>query len=86
MEGVVSNLSNHLARKIWDICTATKVWQTAVHIPEKEIIIADFMSKLQNENTKWTLSQDWFSIKRFDFSIEKFSATLIVPKYEILGY
>ena len=44
------------------------------------------MSKLQNENTKWTLSQDWFSIKRFDFSIEKFSATLIVPKYEILGY
>ena len=59
MESIVSKSCNHLAREIGEICTASEVWQTAVHIPGKEII-ADFMSKLQNKNTEWRLSPATF--------------------------
>ena len=44
------------SKGIWEICIASKVWLTAVLIPGKENITADFMSRLQNENTEWILS------------------------------
>ena len=56
MRGIVSNSCNHSAREIWEICIASKVWLTAVYVPGKENINADFMSTLQNESTAWRLS------------------------------
>ena len=56
MGGMVSNSRNYLVREIWEICIASKVWLAAVHIPGKENISADFMSRLQNVNTEWRLS------------------------------
>ena len=56
MRGIVSNSCNHSAREIWETCIASRVWLTAVYVPGKENITADFMSTLQNENTEWRLS------------------------------
>ena len=42
-------------------CINRKVWLSAVHIPGKDNETADYMSRLQNENTEWSwrLSQDF---------------------------
>ena len=53
MGGIVSDSYNHLSKKIWDYCINRKVWLSAVHIPGKDNETADYMSRLQNENTEW---------------------------------
>ena len=56
MGGIVSDSCNHLSKTIWYYCINRKVWLSAVHIPGKDNETADYMSRLQNENTEWRLS------------------------------
>ena len=84
MGGIASNLCNHLAR---EICIASKVWLTAGHIPRKENITADFMSRLQNENTEWRQSpaicRKILSVFYYKPEIDLFASSL---KYQIPKY
>ena len=87
MLGIASKFCNHLAREIWETCIASKVWLNSVHIPGKENITADFMSRLQNGNTKWTLSPAIFCkiLRMFhcETEIDLFASSLNyrIPKY-----
>ena len=60
MGGIVSDSCNHLSKTIWYYCINRKVWLSAVHIPGKDNETADYMSRLQNENTEWRLSPIFF--------------------------
>ena len=53
MGWIVSDACNHLSKTIWHYCINRKVWLSAVHIRGKDNETADYMSKLQNENTEW---------------------------------
>ena len=50
MGGVVSDSYNHLSKTIWYYCI--NVWLAAVHTPGKNNETADYMPRLQNENTE----------------------------------
>ena len=56
MEGIVSDSCNHLSKTIWYYCINRKVWLSTVHIPGKDNETADYISRLQNENTENRLS------------------------------
>ena len=58
MQGIVSDLCNHLSKTIWYYCINRKVWLSAVHIPGKDNETADYMSRLQ----KKTLSGDYHQL------------------------
>ena len=55
MGGIVSDSCNHLSKTIWYYCINSlgKFGFTAVHIPDKNNETADYIFRLQNENTKW---------------------------------
>ena len=55
MGGIFSDSCNHLSKAIWYYCINRKVWLSAVHIPGKDNETADYMSRLQTENTEWRL-------------------------------
>ena len=56
MGGIVSDSCNHLSKVIWCYCIYRNVWISAVQIPGKDNETADYMSRLQNEDTEWRLS------------------------------
>ena len=83
----ITNSCNQLAKEIWEICIASNVWLTAVHIAGEKNIIKDFMSRLQNQNTEWRLSPAIFH-KNFRVfyckpEIDHFASCLNyqIPKY-----
>ena len=53
---IVSDSCNNLSKTIQYYIINRKVWLSAVHIPGKDNKTADYMSRLQNENTQWRLS------------------------------
>ena len=47
---------NHLSKTIWYYCVNRNILLPTVHIPGKDNATADYLSRLQNENTEWRLS------------------------------
>ena len=52
----VSESCNYLLKPMWYYCINGKTWISAVHIPGKDNKTADYMCRLQSENTEWRSS------------------------------
>ena len=56
MGGIASDSYNYLSKRIWYYCINRRVRLSAVHITGKNNGTDDYMSRLQNESTKWRLA------------------------------
>ena len=58
--GCKSMQCNRLACKIWKWCNDRQIYISAAHIPGKDNIEADFLSRNQDSSTEWSLSKTSF--------------------------
>ena len=65
-----SDLCNYIAKCIWEIAQNRVFWISSSYIPDAENKIADKMSRVISDNTKWMLSIKLFKIlwDKFQFS------------------
>lgn len=62
MGGTHSHSCNKVAKKIWLWCISKQIWLSCSHLPGKQNILADSLSRLTESNsTEWSLRQDVFS-------------------------
>ena len=62
MCGIKSETCNNIACRIWNFCTENKLWVLAVHIPGKNNIEADKLSRIPQDAIEWKLCPEQFQI------------------------
>ena len=60
MGGVRSEPCNQVAKEIWDWCEVQGIWVTIAHIPGVENVVADYKSRVFEDNLEWTLNEKIF--------------------------
>ena len=80
MGGMHSVICNDIAKRIWEFAQNRDFWISSSHIPGVENTMADKMSRVFNDNTKWMLSHKLFKIlcDRFQFhpQVDLFATSL----------
>ena len=61
MGGINSIPCNEMATMIWDWCLNHNIWLSATHICSSKNTQADKESRVLNESTEWSLSQEVFN-------------------------
>ena len=73
--GSILPLSNE-AKNIWVWCFNRNIYLSAVHIPGKENVIPDYLSREFNDCSEWMLRRDIF---------DKISKTFFIPKIDLFA-
>ena len=55
-----SDACNSITKEIWEFAFERNIWLSAVHLPGKDNVEADFASRKFQDETEWTLRQDVF--------------------------
>lgn len=79
MGGVKSQPCNELAKVIWQWCIKRGCWLTAAHLPGKDNVVADAMSRKFNDQIEWQLNVSIFNRindKFGPFDIDHFTSRL----------
>ena len=60
MGGMTSVIMDNLAKEIWDWCICRNIYISAIHIPGKQNVSADFYSRNFSDSTEWMLKDNIF--------------------------
>lgn len=74
--GIKSNNLNELSKQIWFWCRERDIFLSAFHIPGKDNIQADLLSRISNNRTEWSLNQEIFDSlhSKFNLQIDLFAS------------